>query len=154
MELDGLMIGWRKLWGLLERVGPGSRTPHVITVEPDDIPNSVFTGEEALALYKEATVAKQPIQIKPVVFNEFTQLIGGAPPIDPDTGEEYEFTEEQQEVRADLERILRTVQGLREKLDARQEEYRQLRIHVRHDIMSSSFQDWVSGRLSTTNYGS
>ena len=103
--------------------------------------------------FKEVIVARKPIQSVPVVFNEFTQLIGRDIPINPDTEEPYELSKEQLEVRSDLERILRTVQGLREKLDKRQEEYEQLAIHVRHDVMSSSFQDWVSGRLSTTNYG-
>ena len=98
-------------------------------------------------------VTKTPIQPERVVFEEFTQLIGGNIPIDPNTLEPYELTEEQQEVRKDLERILRTVQGLRRKLNARQDEYRQLTIHVHKDPRSGYYQDYVSGRISFGRFG-
>lgn len=98
-------------------------------------------------------MAKQPIQIKPVIFNEFTQFIGGDIPFNEELQEPYELTEAQLEVRKDMERILRTVQGLRRNLDKRQEEYEQLSIHVAHDLNSGLHQDWVSGRVSGAHYG-
>jgi len=98
-------------------------------------------------------MAKQPIQYEPVVFNEFTLFIGGPIPTDPNTLEPYELTEEQQEVHKDMERILRTVQGLRRNLNARQEEYNPLAIHVGQVPNLGLHQDWVSGRLSGRNFG-
>ena len=91
---------------------------------------------------------KTPIQPEPVVFEEFTRLIGGDPPesLGP-------MSPEQAEVRADLERILRTVQGIRRKLDKRQEEYRQLAVHVSKDVASGFYQDYVSGRISHHAFG-
>ena len=129
MELDGLMMSFEEQLAYVRRYSMSKEK------------------------FKEAILPKQPIQTEPVVFNEFTIIIGTGPPIDPSTGESYVFSDEQLEVRADLERILRTVQGLRTKLDERQEEYRQLTIHVEKDIESGLFQDWVSGRLSTSNFG-
>ncbi len=96
---------------------------------------------------------KQPIQFDPVIFNEFTGFIGGKIPIDPDTEEPYELTEEQEKVRADMERILRTVQGLRRNLDIRQEDYKQLKIHIGKDVRAGFYQDYVSGKLSNHHFG-
>lgn len=99
-------------------------------------------------------MAKQPIQSKPVVFPEFTQFIDGDVPFDVTHQKPYELNEEELAERKVVERILRTVQGLRRKLDDLQSTHPHRSHLVGRDVPSGRFQSWVTGRISHSRFGS